>query len=150
MTAPPPTLIREYDISARSTAIFGRVLCTARNHHFIADGPVQNGCPGEALTPPELLLTAVAGCAVELMQVIAKENSAAVGEIQVAVHGMVDRGNQPRTDVTTFTLVRMDFTVGGTDQAGATALVDAFRRRCPIYGTIAVATARVEVNVRAV
>ena len=40
MTA--PTTIREYDISARSTPVFGRVMCSARNHHFIVDGPVQN------------------------------------------------------------------------------------------------------------
>ena len=35
-TTPSPTL-RQYDISARSTDTFGRVLCTARDHHFIVD-----------------------------------------------------------------------------------------------------------------
>ena len=45
--------IREYDVRARSTDIFGRVLCSARNHQFVIDGPVQNDCPGEAITPAE-------------------------------------------------------------------------------------------------
>ena len=43
--------IRQYATEAQSTDTFGRVLCTARNHHFVIDGPVQNGCPGEAVTP---------------------------------------------------------------------------------------------------
>ena len=70
-TTSSPTL-RQYDISARSTDTFGRVLCTARDHHFIVDGPVQNGCPGEAITPAELFLAGVATCGVELVQVLAK------------------------------------------------------------------------------
>jgi hypothetical protein len=49
------------------------VLCTARDQHFVIDGPVQNGCPGEAVTPPEAFLTGVAACGVELVQVIARE-----------------------------------------------------------------------------
>ncbi len=62
----------KYDVQALSTDIFGRVLCSARNHHFVVDGPVQNGCPGEAITPAEMFLGGVAACGVELMQVIAR------------------------------------------------------------------------------
>jgi uncharacterized OsmC-like protein len=138
----PASLIRIIDISAKSTDVFGRVACSARNHHFIADGPVANGCPGEALTPPELFLTAVASCSVELIQVIAKENEKAVGRVDVAVRGVVDRGNQARTDVTLFNEVTMDFTIAGTDEATATFLVEGFKKRCPIFGTISVATGK--------
>ena len=63
MTAPPTTL-REYDIAARSTDIFGRVMCSARDHHFIVDGPIQNDCPGEEITPAESFLSGVAACGV--------------------------------------------------------------------------------------
>ena len=35
--------IREYDVQARNTDVFGRVLCGARHHHFIVDGPVHFG-----------------------------------------------------------------------------------------------------------
>ena len=127
MTAPQP--IREYEIRARSTDVFGRVMCSARDHHFIVDGPVQNGCPGEEVTPPELFLAAVAACGVELLHVIARDQSVPITRVGLTVTGTVDRGNQPRTDVTLFHTVRLRFTVGGTDAAQAAALVEGFKRR---------------------
>lgn len=127
MTA--PTTIREYDISASSTLVFGRVMCSARNHHFIADGPVQNGCPGEEMTPPEVFLAGMAACGVELVQVIAKTENKSIGAVEVKVHGIVDRGNQSRSDLTTFNRVELDFVVSGTDGETAAALVEGFKRR---------------------
>jgi uncharacterized OsmC-like protein len=127
VTAPQP--IREYEIRARSTDVFGRVMCSARDHHFIVDGPVQNGCPGEEVTPPELFLSAVAACGVELLHVIARDQSVPITRVGLTVTGTVDRGNQPRTDVTLFNTVRLRFTIGGTDAAQAAALVEGFKRR---------------------
>jgi uncharacterized OsmC-like protein len=125
----PPSPVREYDVAARTTDVFGRVLCNARTHHFIVDGPVQNGCPGEEVTPPEVFLSSVAACGVELVQVIARDQDVAIGPVSVKVHGVVDRSRQARTDVTVFNAVNMDFTVSGTDGASAAALVEAFKRR---------------------
>lgn len=121
--------IREYRVDARSTDVFGRVLCSARDHHFVVDGPVQNGCPGEELTPPELFLSAVAACGVELVHVVARDQNAKIGKVALAVHGTVDRGNQARTDVTVFNAVRLVFVLSGTDGATATQLVEGFKRR---------------------
>jgi len=128
MTAPAST-IREYDVAARTTDVFGRVLCQARTHHFVVDGPVQNGCPGEELTPPEVFLSAVASCGVELVQVIARDTKVDIGPVSVGIHGIVDRSRQARTDVTIFNTITMDFTVRGTDGASAAALVEGFKRR---------------------
>ena len=128
MTA-PATPIREYDVSARTTDVFGRVLCQARTHHFVVDGPVQNGCPGEELTPPEVFLSAVASCGVELVQVIARDTNVRIGPVSVKIHGIVDRSRQARSDVTLFNSVQLDFTVAGTDGASAAALVEGFKRR---------------------
>src|SRR5262249_54768418 len=61
--------IREYQVRASSTDTFGRLLCNSRHHYFVVDGPTQNGCPGEALTPPEIFLAGVVTCGVELVQV---------------------------------------------------------------------------------
>lgn len=127
MTAPPP--IRAYEVRARSTDVFGRVLCSAREHHFIVDGPVQNGCPGEEVTPPELFLSAVASCGVELVHVIAREQGVSLARVGVTITGTVDRGNQPRTDVTVFNTVTLRFTLRGTDASRAAALVEGFKRR---------------------
>jgi len=124
-----PSLIRNYEVDARSTDVFGRVLCHARDHHFIVDGPVQNGCPGEELTPPEVFLSGVAACGVELVQVIAREQDKKVGSVHLVVRGIVDRGNQARTDVTVLNALHLDFEFRDTDRATATALVDGFRKR---------------------
>src|SRR5437667_11213891 len=109
MTA--PSALREYTIGARSTDVFGRVLVNARDHHFVVDGPVRNGCPGEEVPPPELLLAAVASCGVELVSVIAREEKVPIAGVEVAAYGMLDRSKQSRGDVTVYNAVKLDFVV---------------------------------------
>jgi uncharacterized OsmC-like protein len=128
MTSPSPTL-REYDVGARSTDTFGRVLCNVRDHHFIVDGPVQNGCPGEEVTPVEVFLSAVAACGVELIQVIASDQLVPLRTVTVSIHGTVDRAKQARTDLTTLNSVAIEFQFSGADDAQAAALVEGFKRR---------------------
>lgn len=125
----PVTTLREYDVSARSTDVFGRVLVSARDHHFVVDGPVQNGCPGEEITPIEVMLAAVASCGVELVHVIGRDQNVPVQRVSLKIHGEVDRAKQARTEVTTFNSVRLDFTVWGADNAQAASLVEGFKRR---------------------
>src|SRR4051812_23832480 len=128
MTAPPVT-VREYHAHARTTQTFGRVIAGAREHHIVVDGPVQNGCPGEEITPAELFLAAIASCGAELVQVIAREESTPLDAVAVEITGVVDRARQARSDVTTFTRVHVDIALTGADDARAAALVEGFRRR---------------------
>jgi uncharacterized OsmC-like protein len=128
MTAPSPPP-REYAVDARSTSTFGRVMCSARTHHFIIDGPVANGCPGEALTPPEAFLSGVAACGVELVQVIAREQSVPVQGVAVTIKAVVDRSRPVRPDVTLFNTVRMRFTLTGVPHDRAAELIEQFRKR---------------------
>lgn len=123
------SLIREITVQGKSTDTFGRVLCSARNHHFIVDGPVQNGCPGEALTPPEIFLASVAACGVELAQVIAREDSLPATSVSASIYGKVDRGNPVRTDFTVFNEVRMTFAIGGLTAEQAGSVVEKFKKR---------------------
>jgi uncharacterized OsmC-like protein len=125
-SAPAP---REYSVDARSTPVFGRVLCSARTHHFIIDGPVANGCPGEELTPPEAFLSGVAACGVELVQVIAREQSVPVRDVAVSIHAIVDRSRPVRPDVTLFNAVRMRFTLTGVPTDRASGLIEQFKKR---------------------
>jgi uncharacterized OsmC-like protein len=141
------SLIREFTVAGRSTDTFGRVLCSARTHHFIIDGPVQNGCPGEEITPVEGFLASVAACGVELVQVIAREDGLAIGAVTATIHGMVDRGNPVRTDFTVFNEVNATFSVAGVSIDVAKSLVERFTRRCPLYGTVAVAAGKIAVKV---
>lgn len=141
-----PNSIRRYEVHAQTSPTFGRVLCSARNHHFVADGPVQNGCPGEATTPAELFLSAVAACGAEVMQVIARDENIPLASVSVTVRGLVDREDQPRTDVTVFTHVHLSIRLVGPGDEQARTLVAGFQRRCPLYGSVAVASARLEVE----
>jgi uncharacterized OsmC-like protein len=123
------TDIRRYDVHAQSTDTFGRVLCGCRNHHFVVDGPVQNGCPGEAVTPAELFLAGVAACGVELLEVIAAENKVPLKSVRVAISGAMDRSRPVRPDVNLFNSVQIAFDLEGVTPDQGTDLVTAFKRR---------------------
>jgi uncharacterized OsmC-like protein len=120
---------RRYDIAARSTETFGRVLWSCRDQHFVADGPVQNGCPGEAVTPAELFLAGIATCGVELVQVLAKDAGVAVGDVSAEVHGVLDPAHPVRDDMRVFNSIRIRFELAGVDTAAARELVEGFKRR---------------------
>ncbi len=142
------TTRRTTSVRAESAPTFGRVLCNAREQHFIVDGPVHNGCPGEALTPPELLFSAVASCGVELMHVIAREEGVPLERVSIRIEGTIDRDRQARTDRSHYNEVVLDIVLAGVTDEQAKGLVEGFQRRCPIYGTVATATPEVIVNFR--
>jgi uncharacterized OsmC-like protein len=121
--------VRRYDVSARSTDTFGRVLWSCRDQHFVADGPVQNGCPGEAVTPAELFLGGIATCGVELMHVIARENDVPLEQSSVEISGELDPANPVRDDVRVFNTVTLSFRLTGVDGTQGAELVEAFKRR---------------------
>jgi uncharacterized OsmC-like protein len=121
--------IRQYEARATSTDTFGRVLCSARNHHFVIDGPEQNGCPGEEVTPAELFLSAVASCGVELVQVLAKSSGISLQGIDVTIQGLIDRSKPVRSDVTLFNSVSLQFRMKGVTEGDAKQLVEKFKGR---------------------
>jgi uncharacterized OsmC-like protein len=121
--------VRSYTVRARSTDIHGRVLCNVRNHHFIVDGPVQNGAPGEEVTPAELFLTGVAACGVELVQAFAKAESIPLRAISADISGTLDRANPVRKDVNVFNSVQIRIHLTGVTAAQGTVLIDRFKGR---------------------
>lgn len=121
--------IRHYEALAASTDTFGRVLCSVRNHHFVIDGPEQNGCPGEEITPAELFLSAVAACGVELIQVLAKSSDIPLRGIAVSIQGLMDRSKPVRPDVSLFNSVSLQFQIKGVTDGDAKKLVEKFKGR---------------------
>jgi uncharacterized OsmC-like protein len=121
--------VREYSATARSTPVFGRVLCSCREQHFVVDGPVHNGCPGEAVTPGELFLASIASCGVELVQVFAREEGLALEAAHVSVSGQMDPDDPPREDVTVFNSVQLRFRLDGVGREEAEHLVERFKGR---------------------
>ncbi len=138
--------MRTYEAHAETTSIFGRVSCAVRQHHLVVDGPVQNGCPGEAPTPGELFLAAAAACGAEVLQVLARDAQIPLGHVTVTVRGNINRERQPRTDVTVFTSVELTLRLRGPNPDQAAELVAGFQSRCPVYGSLAVASGHVEVR----
>jgi uncharacterized OsmC-like protein len=120
---------RRYDVRARSTDMFGRVLWSCRDQHFVADGPVQNGCPGEAVTPAELFLAGIAACGIELVQVIAKAGDVPLRAVRAEITGELDPANPVREDVNVFNSVRLSFELAGVTEEQGRGLVEDFKRR---------------------
>lgn len=120
---------RHYAANARSTETLGRVLCTARHHHFVIDGPVQAGFPGEALGPGEAFLAGVAACGVELVQALARDDAMPLAGVKVAITGMLDRANPVRKDFNVFNAVSLDFELSGVTEEQAESLIERFRGR---------------------
>ena len=116
-------------MSARSTDVFGRVLWSCRDQHFVADGPVQNGCPGEAVTPAELFLAGIAACGVELVEVLARADDVPLGSVSVEMSGELDPANPVREDVRVFNSVRLGFRLGGVSESQGRQLVEGFKGR---------------------
>lgn len=119
----------DYTLHAASTATFGRVLLDARDQHLVLDGPVANGCPGEALGPAEAFLGGVAACAVELIQVIARDTGTPVDSVEAEIGGTIDRAHVIRDDVTIFSSVALHLTIRGVGDEDAARLVAAFKGR---------------------
>ena len=121
--------VRRYHTGARSTETFGRVLVSARDQHLIVDGPVQNGCPGEAITPAEMFLSGVAACGVELIQVLAKSLDVPLRGVTAAIEATQDPNAPVRPDVNLFNTVRISLELSGVSQEQGQDLVDRFKRR---------------------
>jgi uncharacterized OsmC-like protein len=128
MRMPEPE-VRRYSVAARTTDTFGRVLVSSRDQHLISDGPVGNGCPGEAIGPAELFLSGVAACGVELVQVLARAQGYPLQSVTATIEGEYDPGKRTREDVSLFSAVRLNFSIAGVSHEQAQDLVDRFKRR---------------------
>lgn len=146
MTESAPAPVRTYEVVAETTAVFGRVEVAVRQHRLTVDGPVQNGCPGEAPTPGEMFLAGAAACGAEVLQVLARDGGVPLERVEVSVRGTIDRERQPHAEVTVFTEVELALRLSGPTDQQASALVAGFQRRCPVYGSLAVASGRVSVR----
>ena len=146
MTIQVPPL-RTYRVSACTTDTFGRVRGVVRDHALSIDGPKHNGAPGDWPTPGEMMLTAAAACGAEVLQVLARDAGVPFTEAAVDVTGTINLDDQPVRGLTVFSSVLFEVQLSGPSEAETRELIAGFQRRCPVYGTLAVASGRVEVRV---
>src|SRR5207245_6297521 len=86
--------MRRYTAEARSTGVIGRLDLVARQHHLTVDGPPWNGFPGEEVMPGELFLGGIATCAVELLQMFARDDALPLRAVYVDIRAEADHEHQ--------------------------------------------------------
>jgi uncharacterized OsmC-like protein len=113
---------RVYTVRARTTGIYGRVLASCRQHHWIVDAPD----PGEEVTPAELFLGGVATCAAERIERVAKEENIPLTGVRTEIEGTIPE-QRIRDDVSIFASVRLDIELLGVNDEDAARLVESFK-----------------------
>ena len=124
--------------SARLSNEAGRALLTMRGQHVVTDSPPTLGGPNEAANPVELLLSALAGCAVFVCERAAQELGIGLRAVQVTAAGEFDpRGVCGEAVDPRFQSFKVRLALQGPDAAQSALLVQAFKTRCPVYATLA-------------
>ena len=82
------------------------------------------------------------------MHVIARDEKAPLQKAHVKIHAVIDRDRQASRDVTLFNSVRLEIELTGVTPSQGESIVAGFRRRCPLYGTVATAVKDVVVAVK--
>lgn len=115
----------------------GRALLAMRGHHAVTDSPPPLGGPNEAANPVELLLAALAACAVFVCERAARELGIALTSVHATAAGDFDpRGVCGEAFDPRFQGFRVRLALEGVDANQREALAHAFRSRCPVYTTL--------------
>jgi uncharacterized OsmC-like protein len=111
-------------VHARNSGIAGRCIAGARNHHFVIDEPAYGGGPGEELTPAEVFLSGIAGCAALLVESFAHQSAYPLKRVSTKMQGIRAKSNPAD-----FKQVNLSFELFGVDSKQADDLVDRFKAR---------------------
>lgn len=115
----------------------GRALLTIRGQHLVADSPPALGGPNEAPNPVEVLLSALASCAVFICERAASEMGIALVSVSATAAGDFDpRGVCGEGIDPGFQAFRVRLSLDGPDAGQREALLQAFKSRCPVYATL--------------
>ncbi len=109
---------------ARSGGFPGRSVVSARNNHFVIDEPAYAGGPGEATTPAEAFLGAVAACGVLLVETFARQANVPLIHAEASIEGV-----RTKADPSKFQKVKLRFELRGVTPIQANELVEKFKGR---------------------
>ena len=99
--------------------------------------PVQFDGPGDAWSPEQLLLAAVASCFLFTLRAVARASKTEFIDLQLETTGTVDRQDR----ITRFTNIELRAVLtipAGADQARAMALLEKTRSACLVSASLAV------------
>lgn len=132
-----------------STPMKGRAVTRVRDRNFLVDDPAtpqyDNG-PGEELGAAELFVAGITTCAALMIHRIARAEGLPVEHVSVRMEGHRDMGAPREPGPQTLDKARMHFTYRGVSEEQAGYLTDAFQNKCPLYGSVAIATPDTEVT----
>jgi uncharacterized OsmC-like protein len=124
--------------TARLSGEAGRSLVTLRGHHLVVDSPLALGGPNEEVNPVDLLVAALATCALFISDYVARERNIPLKQVRIAVasdldpRGMCGFPVDPRLQA-----LRLQATYSGISEGEAEELIQAVQSRCPIFTTLA-------------
>jgi uncharacterized OsmC-like protein len=118
-------------VSGRADETYGRSIVSARHNHFVSDGRVSQGAPGEAVSAGELLLASLVSCGLGLIHASARDRNEPKPEVTLTAEFL--RNSEDPTRFESLTLI---FSFKDTEPTLAEAYVAHFTGKCPIYNTL--------------
>ena len=134
-----------YTARAQSSTIGskGRNITRVRERNFLVDDPASphydNG-PGEELGAAELFVAGITTCASLMLERIARAKEIAYDSVTVSMEGSRNMVQERERGPQALDSARMHFVYRGVSDETAAYLTDAFQNKCPLYGSVAIAT----------
>jgi uncharacterized OsmC-like protein len=123
--------------------IKGRAVTRIRDRNVLVDDPAlpqyDNG-PGEELGAAELFVAGITTCAALMIERIARAESIPYERCTVRMEATRDMSAPRERGPQAMDSARMHFTWRGISDEHAAYLTDEFQNRCPLYGSVAIAT----------
>jgi uncharacterized OsmC-like protein len=130
-------------VETSTLGIKGRAVTRVRARSFLVDDPAlpqyDNG-PGEELGAVELFLAGITTCAALMIERIARAESIPYAHCSVRMEATRDMLAPRERGPQAMDSARMHFTWRGIGARDAAYLTEEFQHRCPLYGSVAIAT----------
>lgn len=129
--------------TSRTIGSKGRNITRIRDRNILVDDPntpaYDNG-PGEELGAAELFVAGITTCASLMIERIARAKAIAYESLVVTMDGTRDMVKERDRGPQALDQARMHFVYRGVSDETAAYLTDAFQNKCPLYGSVAIAT----------
>ena len=87
----------------------------------------------------ELFLSGISSCAVNMVERLARTDNIVLEWMEVSLESYRD-ASADHGELTLYDAIRIKFEMWGVEDEDAFNLVELWKKRCPLYGSVAVAT----------